>query len=436
MSTSTHRFIVLLFSVAMTCFLIGAGSVGYYVFAFYQPQQKVSRQNEPEKKPAVRPPSLVRVDTARKELINTIRPFHGKLLEVQLARISTEISGLVVALPIEVGQKVKGGETLIAQIDKTWLELTIAQTEAEIKILEKQYAFQLSESERVESLALSRAVSESELNNQRTLVEQFRQNLEKANIANREAKEKLKRTTILAPFDGYVIRRETGLGELLAPGTPIAEIVSLGFIDARVTVVEEYINHIKIGDEMPIIIDELGIKVVGKVHSIVPYDLMAPRSFPVIVRLEDRNGELKVGMSATALVAITDPNEEIVVSKDAVLMKPDGSTVWVAAKPTTDNDSNSPNNDSAVTDNNSATMIAKPIPVKITAEGINSYGVEPETEEGQKLLAAGAKTVIEGAERLIPDQRIQIEEIDPKLLENLPPVTGHRIIQQKARIGR
>jgi RND family efflux transporter MFP subunit len=423
MSTSKYRSIVLLVSIALTSLLIGAGSVGYYVFAFYQPQFKADSSNESEKKPTLRPPNLVRVDVARKELINTIRPFHGKLIEVQLARISTEVSGLVVALPIEVGQKVKGGDTLIAQIDKTWLELTIAQTEAEIKILEKQYAFQVSEAERIEALALSRAVSESELNNQRTLVEQFRQNLEKANIANKEAKEKLKRTTILAPFDGYVIRRDTGLGELLAPGTSIAEIVSLGFIDARVTVVEEYINHIKIGDEMPIIIDELGIKVVGKVHSIVPYDLMAPRSFPVIVRLEDRNGELKVGMSATALVAITDPNEEVVVSKDAVLMKPDGSTVWVAV----------PNPSE---ENQSADWIAKPIPVKITAEGINAYGVEPETEEGQTLLAAGAKTVIEGAERLMPDQRIRIETIDPKLLENLPPVTGHRIIQPKTRIGK
>ncbi|MDR1963141.1 MAG: efflux RND transporter periplasmic adaptor subunit [Planctomycetaceae bacterium] len=431
MSTSKHRSVILLFSVALTFFLIGASSVGYYVFAFYQPQSKVENQNETEKKTVPRPPSLVRVDSARKELINTIRPFHGKLLEVQLARISTEISGLVVALPIEVGQKVKGGETLIAQIDKTWLELTIAQTEAEIKILEKQCAFQVSESERIESLALSRAVSESELNNQRTLVEQFRQNLEKAIIANKEAKEKLKRTTILAPFDGYVIRRDTGLGELLAPGTSIAEIVSLGFIDARVNVVEEYINHIKIGDEMPIIIDELGIKVVGKIHAIVPYDLMAPRSFPVIVRLEDRNGELKVGMSATALVAITDPNEEIVVSKDAVLMKPDGSTVWVAVK------TQSEKNDSGISkEEDSSIFIAKPVPVKITAEGITSYGIEPETEEGQAILIAGAKTVIEGAERLIPDQRIRIEEINPKLLENLPPSTGHRIIKPKARIGK
>ncbi|MDR3197100.1 MAG: efflux RND transporter periplasmic adaptor subunit [Planctomycetaceae bacterium] len=423
MPLSKHRSIVLLVSIALTSLLVGAGSVGYYVYAFYQPQPKTANINETEKKSPQHPLNLVRVDTARKELINTIRPFHGKLIEVQLARISTEVSGLVVALPIEVGQKVKGGETLIAQIDKTWLELTIAQTEAEIKILEKQYAFQLSESERIESLALSRAVSESELNNQRTLVEQFRQNLEKAIIANKEAKEKLKRTTILAPFDGYIIRRETGLGELLAPGTSIAEIVSLGFIDARVNVVEEYINHIKIGDEMPIIVDELGIKVVGKVHSIVPYDLMAPRSFPVIVRLEDRNGELKVGMSATALVAITDPKEEIVVSKDAVLMKPDGSTVWTAVP------SQSNETDSSV-------LTAKPLPVKITAEGVNTYGIEPETEEGQTLLVAGAKTVIEGAERLIPDQRIRIEEIDSKLLENLPPVTGHRVIQQKARIGR
>lgn len=432
MSTSRHKFFVTIVSVALTCLLIGGSAIGYYVYGAYQAvlrdpeylRKRLEAVNEANgaAKSLPRQAALVRVAEARRDLIDSIRPFHGKLKEVQIAKISSEVSGLVVELPIEVGQRVKGGETLIAQIDKTWIELAVEQTEAEIAILEKQYEFQMSEAERVEALAVSRAVSESELNNQRTLVEQFRRNLEKAVIANKEAREKLKRTTIMAPFDGYVVRRDVGLGELLAPGTTIAEIVSLGHVDAVVNVVEDIIDRIKIGDEVPIIIDKLGVKVVGKVHSIVPYNPTAKLSFPVIIRLNDRDGQLKVGMSATAIVASTDLREEIVVTKDAVLDKPDGAVVWIAVEETDDT--------------GEIRTFVRPVPVRITAHSLTDYGVQPITEEGKKLLVAGVKTVIEGAERLVPDQRIRITEIRPELLENLPPSSGHKIIEPKERIGR
>ena len=433
MNTSRHRFFVTIVSGALTCLLIGGAAIGYYVYGAYQavlqdPDYLRKRLEAVidaagDEKTSARPPALVRVEKVRREMIDSVRPFHGKLTEVQIAKISSEVSGLVVELPIEVGQRVKGGETLIAQIDKTWIELNVEQTEAEIAILEKQFEFQTSEAQRIEALAVSRAVSESELNNQRTLVEQFRRNLEKAVIANKEAKEKLKRTTILAPFDGYVVRRDVGLGELLALGTPIAEIVSLGHVDAVVNVVEDIIDRIRIGDEIPIIVDKLGVKVVGKVHSIVPYNATAKRSFPVIIRLDDRDGQLKVGMSATAIVGSTDLREETVVSKDAVLDKPDGAIVWLALEENPENGSE-------------PLFLAKPIPVKITAHSLTDYGVEPETEEGKKLLVAGAKTIIEGAERLVPNQHIRITEIDPAVLQNLPPRSGHKVIESKERIGR
>jgi RND family efflux transporter MFP subunit len=431
MPTSKHRHLVLLVSVAITCLLAGAGSIGYYVSLYYKTKlddpkflqtQLTSVTNGKEEKPTLRPPTLVRVETAKKSMIHSVRPFYGRLVEVQRARISTEVAGLIVELPIEVGMKVIGGQTLIAQIDKTWIDLIVKQTEAEVKILKTQYEFQQSESERIESLAISRAITESELSSQRALLEQYRQNLEKAIIANREAQEKLKRTTIIAPFDGYVVHRATGLGELLSTGTPIAEIVSLGHIDAIVNIGEKLIDRIKIGDEMPIIIDPLGVKVIGKVHSIVPYGPTGARYFPVVVRLDDHNGQLKVGMSATALVSTTDPHEEIVLPKDAVLMKPDGSTVWVVVE--------------NETENGETPMIAKPVAVTLTDDDITEYGVKPETEEGKQFLVAGAKAVIEGADRLIPNQRVRITEIEQKLFEDLPSASGHKIIEPKERVGK
>ncbi|MDR0522780.1 MAG: efflux RND transporter periplasmic adaptor subunit [Planctomycetaceae bacterium] len=417
---------VLLISFTLTAFIAGSGAAYFVLQKSFQkklddPQFVQSIKPAEKQQTRNRPPALVRVETARKEMINTVRPFYGKLAEVQIAKISTEVSGLVIDLPVEVGYKVKGKETLIAQIDKTWLELSAKQTEAEIKILERQYEYQLSELKRAEQLA-GRAVTESDLDNQRMTAEQYRQNLEKAKIAHEETKERIRRSTIVAPFDGYVIRRLVGLGELLSPGTPIAEIVSLGSIDAVVNIAEEFINHVSIGEEMPIIIDQLGIKVAGKVHSIVPYDIhAATRSFPVIVRLEDRGGELKAGMSATALVSITDLNEEIIVAKNAVLSKPDGNVVWIAAETTKED--------------GTVSVSAQPVPVQITAENIGAYGVRPETEEGKRLLVTGAKTIIEGAERLTGNQQIRIAAMDPKLMENLPPATGHREIPRHRKFN-
>ena len=414
------------FSLALTCLLLGGGVAGYFSHQTNQQRladpgflrQQLDRVGDGAgpPRPTGRPPSLIRVTEARRDKIGTIRPFVGQLVEVQIARISSEVSGLVVDLPIEIGMRVKGGETLIAQTDRIWLELVLEQTEAEIKILEAQLSHQQSELDRLEVLAPSRAVSESELNNQRTIAEQFHRNLEKAKIANRETKEKLKRTTILAPFDGYVVKRQVGLGELLAPGTPIAEIVSLGDVDAHVFVGEEFVNRIKIDDEIPIVINQLGMRVVGKVRSVVPYAPTAARVFPILVRLDDQNGLLKVGMSVTALIQTADLQDSVIVSKDAVLDKPDGSIVWVAVEK----------------DN---TFVAKPVPVKITVREIEAYGVQPETAEGEELLQAGSKTVIEGAERLVPDQAVRITVITPELLDNLPPKTGQRVIEPKERPG-
>jgi RND family efflux transporter MFP subunit len=376
-------------------------------------------RNPPARRSRSVPP--VRVDVVRKDSISNVRLFHGRLVEVQRSRISTEVSGLVNELPIEIGMRVKGGETLFAQIDQTWLLLTIEQTEAEMRSLSRRLEHEKGELERLSKPAMMQAFTESQRSQQQALVEQYVQDFEKATIANREAKEKLKRTTIVAPYDGYIIRRETGKNELLSPGTPIAEVVSLGEVDARVMISEDIIDRIKVGDEVAVVVDSLRVRVVGKVHRIVPYAPTGARIFPVLVRLSDQGGHLKVGMSITAEVVTSNPSEEILVSKDAVLDRPDGAIVWVAVE----------------ADNSTATnqnqWIAKPVPIKIKVTAISDYGVVPETDEGKNLLVAGTKTIIEGAEGLTANQLIRIDTIDSKLLENLPSPNGQKIINPKPR---
>ena len=85
----------------------------------------------------------------------------------------------------------------------------------------------------------------------------------------------------------------------------------------------------------------------------------------------------------------------LVVPKDAVLVRPDGSTVWVA-----------------VPEQNPETTKAHPVPVTIAIRMEQEYAVEPETPEGRERLVPGVQVVIEGAERLTPGQQVDIVKLD------------------------
>jgi hypothetical protein len=101
-------------------------------------------------------------------------------------------------------------------------------------------------------------------------------------------------------------------------------------------------------------------------------------------------------MSVTAMIATGPEREELVVSKDAVLVRPDGSTVWVA-----------------VLRGEGQAAEVQPVPVSITVRMPQQYAIEPQTEQGRKLLAPGARVVLEGAERLMPGQQVRIVTLGP-----------------------
>ena len=103
-------------------------------------------------------------------------------------------------------------------------------------------------------------------------------------------------------------------------------------------------------------------------------------------------------MSVTASVPMSPRREELVVSRDAVLVRPDGATVWVA-----------------MTSGDSETAEVQPVPVTVNSRMHDEYAVEPETTSGRELLVDGATVVIEGSERLKPGQKVGIVQLDESL---------------------
>ena len=354
-------------------------------------QEQLNRVNPKSGKPNSKPPAPVRVDVAQRKSIRPQKSIIGRLVEVRKVTVASEVTGKIIDLPVEEGTRVDEKKTVLAVVDEIWCSLALDRCRAQAASTQARLDFERLELKRFQELEDGYVVSQSELESKLATVDELEATLNATEAAVKEGVKRLERSKIIAPFDGTVIAKHVDLGGHVAPGTPIVDIVSRGQVDARLMVPESVVNLIRVGQKLPIRIDPLGEEVPGTVVSVTPYAPSASRTFPVRVRLDDQKGRLKAGMSITAIIDTAPAREALVVSKDAVLVRPDGSTVWVA-----------------VGGDDGRPAEVHPVPVTITARMENEYAVEPETAEGRRLLTAGSRVVIEGAERLTRNQQVGI----------------------------
>ncbi len=346
---------------------------------------------------------LVRVGKAERKPVHPTRRLVGRLIEVRKVTLQSEVIGKVIAMPVDEGTAVEAGETLIAQIDDVWARLAKDQIAAEMASIRAKLTFEETELEKYKQLFTKKVATESEVEQRQAMVDQYTADIEEAHARLNEAEERIARLMIYAPFDGAVVAKRAELGQLLTAGTPIVDIISRGRIDARLMVPESCIERIRVGDSLPIRVDPLDEEFTGEVVLLVPYGPTASRTFPIRVSLDDQQGRLKAGMSVSTYVAMADKVDGLVVPRDAVLVRPDTATVWVAM-PT------------AVGE----TMTVQPVPVTVTAQMRYEYAVTPETVEGEAILGEGSLVIVEGAEQLVPGMTVRIatfdidDKIDPK----------------------
>jgi len=415
MNESRQRWLVLLGSLSLSALLLGGVAGGWAVWRSVHAQlqdpeflkgqlERVDPQAGDANSQA--PPALIRVSVAQRKKIQPQRSIIGRLVEVRKVTVASEVTGKIIDLPVDRGTPVTAGKTVLARVDDVWCRLAAERSEAQVASAkaqrasaQAQLAYQRAELRRETRLSETNVVTDSELESRQASVQDLEAKaaeaeaaLAQAEAALAEETERMSRSVILAPFDGTVVQKQAELGGYLSPGDPIVDIVSRGPVDAQLMVPESIVNLIELEQVLPIRIDPLAEDVRGTVVSVTPYGPGASRTFPVLVRLDDQGGRIKVGMSVTASIATDAEREALVVGRDAVLVRPDGSTVWVtvpaAKEPAAKGED----------------VQVQPVPVTITARMPTEYAVEPETEAGRRLLGDGTSVVIEGAERLTPGQ--------------------------------
>ena len=400
MSHGVQKHRIALVATALTCLLAGAVGGGSALHRrwteklsdakFLRARLKALTGDSAPREASGAQAALVRVSRATVEDVQPEKPVVGRLREVRKASVASEVTGVIVAIDVEQGSPVTGGKTVLARVDDTWAKLDIAKQTARIQAIQAQLKNDRANVERLRRSLERQVATPKEYDDQLAAAEQRAAELSEAQAQLKDLQEKFRRLQIVAPFDGWVTQKHAELGERLTFGSLVVDVVSRGTIYAEVNVPESMINVLAPGREVPVRIDPLERTLTGKIVSINPYGATASRTYPVRVALDDAEGELKVGMSVTAVMPDGRQSRQIMVSRDAVLVRPDGSTVWV------------------VTACDGGGLLARPVPVEIAATVGARHAVRPVTAPGRAALKDRCRVVIEGAERLYPNQPVRI----------------------------
>jgi len=178
------------------------------------------KEEEKEKVRPVRPVKLLTVERGEKVVT---RSLPGKVRAARRSVLSFKVSGPLVALPVEEGQKVKKGD-LIAQIQKRDFQNALEEARARFLEADKQFR-------RYKDLYAKKQVSRADYDRYRAARDVAKAQLEDAQNA-------LADTTLTAPFDGVISKRFVENFQKVQAKEPIVNLQDITRIEILVDVPE------------------------------------------------------------------------------------------------------------------------------------------------------------------------------------------------------
>ena len=282
----------------------------------------------------------------RKTIVQTVSAT-GKVQPEVEVKISPEVAGEITELPVEDGKAVAKGDLLLKIKPDSYKALVEAQlagiSSARATSLQLKAAAAKTEQDlrRSQDLFDKKMISEAEFITAKTAhdvaastYDSSLHEIERAEAGSSQARDQLSKTTIYSPIDGTVTVLNSKLGERVVAtnqfaGTEVMRVADLSHMEARVDVNENDVVNVKLGDHAIITIDAYGDrKFTGTVSQIANTGKTTGTgtqeevtNFEVKIRIEDRDVQLRPGLSCTADIQTNMVKDVVAVPMQSVTIR-------------------------------------------------------------------------------------------------------------------
>jgi HlyD family secretion protein len=292
-------------------------------------------------------PVEITVESAAIRDITQLVSATGKIRPEIEVKISPEVAGEIIEMPVVVGQTVKKGDLLL-KIKPDNYAAAVKQAAASLSASEadslQRKAQKLNDQldlRRAQDLFSKRLISETDFKAAETKAEiadaSYESSLHQIEVARSnldQAKDLLDKTVIFSPRDGTISVLSSEIGERVVAtgsfaGTEVMRVANLGSMEARVDVNENDVVNVKVGDHVRINVDAYsGGALKGIVKRIASTATVKSEgtqqevtNFEVRIQVLDPPAEIRPGMSASVDIESQTAHQVVTVPIQSVTVR-------------------------------------------------------------------------------------------------------------------
>ncbi len=254
----------------------------------------------------------------------------GVTMPVQGVTVSSEVTGTIQNLAVEVGKRLIKNE-LIARIDDELISLALDQARAQLINASAAFEKNRKDFERYKVLLEKEEISEGEYETASLQHEQARSSFLSAEAAVKTAERQLRNTRVTSPISGRVAVKFVEEGNMISAGQPVVKVVDVSTVKVLVNVSEKDIVQLTKGMPVKVEIDAFpGEDINGKVFSVSPEADASTHTFPVEITVPNNQGpQIRSGMIARVKIQTGTITDATLIPKDAVVERFGNSYVYV-----------------------------------------------------------------------------------------------------------
>jgi RND family efflux transporter MFP subunit len=302
--------------------LIGAGC-----------KSATAEESTPAERAAATP--AVQVIRPTEKLEHAAASASGQLRSLREATLSAKVSGTILRIRVEVGDRVKEGQPLV-ELDDATARANAALARAAQDAARSDLRLAELELERVKQLVAGNAAPKAQLDRAQATHDSARAQLARASASLAVADRSVQDHLIRAPFAGVITSRRVHAGESVSatPPTALVSLVDLDHLEVRLEVPEAAVDALRPGAAVSGTVSPSGRAFEARVKALGA--AVDPKSRTVEVLLSipaPKDGAAQPGLRPGALVNVQLASRSALAGpflpNEAVRSGPDGTYVWV-----------------------------------------------------------------------------------------------------------
>jgi RND family efflux transporter MFP subunit len=223
----------------------------------------------------------------------------GTLLPRAEVAVVARAAGVVTALGVEVGARVKKGQVLF-RVDDRDAVLRLAQAQTQLAAARQQLASTEVEHRRTKALFDQQAASPQAWDQVSAQLEAARVGVAQAQNGVAIASKAVADATARAPIDGVVVSRPIALGDYVSDGPPTHVLVlqDQSTLELKFRLPERALSHVRTGAAITVSLPALGASRKAAISIVAPSVDPRTRTVELTAVLDNRDGALRPGLMA------------------------------------------------------------------------------------------------------------------------------------------